>query len=139
MNKREFVWAAGAAAASGAVVPAVAMAHGAACAGVTHASPASANAEHGLADWQARVGERYAVFGIAKPVQLTLSRVDVHAASCARTEQFSLVFERHGAALADGTQVLAQGGSAPLALYLVQSGTGESGVPLLRADCNQLI
>jgi hypothetical protein len=139
MNKREFVWAAGVAAASGAGVPAAALARGTAHCGEAIASRGPTGDDHGLARWQGRIGESFAVFGTAAPVQLSLHRVDVHGTSCGRTEQFSLVFGRQGPPLADGTQVLAQSGAAPRALYLVQGGSNEAGVPLLRADCSRLI
>jgi hypothetical protein len=98
----------------------------------------SVSDDRAAATWQRRVGERFSVFGAATPVQLALQRVDVHPASCAQTEQYSLVFEVQGPALADGAQVLQQAGTPPRALYLVQGGTAEGGAPLLRADCCHL-
>jgi hypothetical protein len=139
MNKREFVRAAGAAAASGVGVHAAALASPTARSGATHSPRGPVGDDHGLARWQGRVGESFDVFGTAAPVQLRLQRVEGHGTSCERTEQFSLVFERQGPALADGTQVLAQPGAAPRALYLVQGGSDEAGAPLLRADCSRLI
>jgi hypothetical protein len=139
MNKREFVWAAGAASASAVGVPAAALASGTAHGGEALAPRRPVADDHGLASWQGRIGESFSVFGTAAPIHLSLRRVDAHGTSCERTEQFSLVFERQGPALADGTQVLAQPHAAPQALYLVQGGSSESGMPLLRADCSRLI
>ena len=126
MNKREFVRAAGAAAAFGAGLPAMA------------ATP-SPEASGDMAAWQQRVGERFALYGTASPVTLSLARVQAHASTCSRTEQFSLIFEVQGPVPTDGTQVLRQAGARPSALYLVQGGAAADGTRLMRADCSQLV
>ncbi|MBP6764149.1 MAG: hypothetical protein KA141_04095 [Rubrivivax sp.] len=130
MNKREFVLGSGGALVAGkgwAAVP-----PGAPQAGAVNA-PAAAALPGSLAHWQARVGERFAVFGAAPPQHLLLQRVDARAGD-ALTSQFSLLFQSEGAAPASGAQVLRPDAGGALALFLAPAGTDARGSPLLRAD-----
>ena len=132
MNKREFMWSAGASALVGCSGSALA-ASGATGATAQRAPVPLAT----LAGWRGRIGERFDVMGGGAGSAIELHRVQVHKAA-AGTEQFTLVFSVIGAALAAGTQVLRQPGQAPLALFLDQAGQAASGAALLRADCCHL-
>lgn len=126
MNKREFVQASGSALMSlggWAVAP-----------GVSAARSAS---DGGLTDWQARLGERFALYGTPQPANLVLQRV-VSRTMDARTQQFSLVFLVEGPAPSGGTQILRPAVGGALVLHLVEAGTDGAGAALRRADICQL-
>lgn len=134
MNKREFVLGSGSALVAGsgwATVPQ----------GAPQARPDTADAAAALpgsrAHWQARLGERFAVFGAPRPQQLRLQRVDERAGD-GLTSQFSLLFQSEGPAPASGAQVLRPAGGGALALFLAPAGVDARGTPLLRADFCQL-
>jgi hypothetical protein len=130
MNKREFVLGSGGALVAGNSW--TAMPPGAPRASAVNA-PAPAALPGSLAHWQARVGERFAVFGAAPPQHLLLQRVDVRDGD-ALTSQFSLLFQSEGAAPASGAQVLRPDAGGALALFLAPAGADARGSPLLRAD-----
>jgi hypothetical protein len=118
MNKREFMLAGG-----GALVA------GSAWAELTDADRTDPT---GLQAWQRRLGERLAVVGAAVPTALVLRDVKVHAGA-GPLQQFTLVFERHGMALAAGTRLLQPANGTALALYLDAAGTDATRQPLMRA------
>jgi hypothetical protein len=134
MNKREFVQA-GAGALAG--IGGWATGSGVSAKPATDLVPTRAATAGSLADWQARIGEQFSVFGRAPGARLVLLQVQVRPGD-RHTEQFSLLF---GAADTDaasddateGVRVLRPAAGDALALHLrpVQA----DGPALLRADC----
>lgn len=136
MNKREFVLASG-----GALVSGAGWAASAASASSTidsTQSDAAVPAHGSLAHWQARVGERFELFGATPTTALVLQRVDLRE-SDARTTQFSLLFGHTGATPLAGTRVLRAASGGGLALHLAAAGPLADGGSSLRADFCQLV
>lgn len=135
MNKREFVQAG-----AGALAGIGGWTVGAGASAAPSASQSSADGS--MAQWQARIGEQFSVFGATPAARLTLLQVQARTGD-ARTEQFSLVFGTSGSATdsaataTEGVRVLRPATGDPLALHLAPMPA--DGTTLLRADCCRLV